>query len=229
MWQYGRAPLNPPFGNTLVVNNPATFADPWATYAGGDPFPIEKPVPSNVTYPLFGSFVNMPLDVKPTQLLQFNVSYERQFATNWLISLAYIGNRTNHLWLGKEINPGIYIPGQSTTSNVNTRRYLYLTNPVAGPVLRRRPHHRRRRDGLVQRARRRAQPPVRRQLEPAVELHLEQVRQRRRPRHRHHQLLSRSERPQHQPRALQLGSPVHVQRVGHLAKRRCREAGSPTR
>ncbi|MCX6551816.1 MAG: TonB-dependent receptor [Acidobacteria bacterium] len=49
MWQYGRAPLNPPFGNTLVVNNPASFTDPWATYAGGDPFPIQKPVSSTVT------------------------------------------------------------------------------------------------------------------------------------------------------------------------------------
>jgi len=132
MWQYGRAPLNPPFGNTLVVNNPATFADPWATYAGGDPFPIEKPVPSDVTYPLFGSFVNMPLDVQPTQLMQWNVSYERQFASNWLISLAYIGNYTNHLWLGKEINPATYIPGQSTTANTNVRRYLYLSNQAQG-------------------------------------------------------------------------------------------------
>jgi hypothetical protein len=74
----------------------------------------------------------MPLNVQPTQLLQFNVSYERQFATNWLISLAYIGNHTNHLWLGKETNPATYIPGQSTTSNTNTRRYLYLSNAAQG-------------------------------------------------------------------------------------------------
>ena len=132
MWQYGRAPLNPPFGNTIVVNNPASFANPWATYAGGNPFPLQKPVPANVTYPQFGSFVNMPLDAKPTQLQQWNVSYERQFAANWLISLAYIGNHTVHLWLGKEINPGIYIPGASTLANVNTRRLLYLSNPSQG-------------------------------------------------------------------------------------------------
>ena len=132
MWQYGRAPLNPPFGNTLVVNNPASFADPWATYAGGNPFPLQKPVPSGVRYPLFGSFVNMPLDAKPTQLQQWNLSYERQFATNWLISLAYIGNHTIHLWLGKELNPGTYVPGASTLANVNTRRLLYLTNPTEG-------------------------------------------------------------------------------------------------
>ncbi len=218
MWQYGRAPLNPPFGNTIVVNNPASFADPWATYAGGDPFPVQMPVPSDVKYPLFGSFVNMPLDVKPTQLRQWNVSYERQFATNWLVSLAYIGNYTAHLWLGKEINPGQYIPGVSTLANTNTRRVLYLSNPAQGQVLRRHPHDRRRRLWGVQRDGHRAEPAVRRQLEPPVELHLEQVHQRRRPRHRHQQLLPGPERPQHESRSLQLGSPVHVQRLRHLAE-----------
>ncbi len=132
MWQYGRAPLNPPFGNTIVVNNPASLADPWATYAGGNPFPLKKPVPPDVSYPQFGSFVNMPLDVKPTQLQQWNLSYERQFATNWLASIAYIGNHTIHLWLGREINPGIYVPGASTLANTNVRRFLYLSNPTEG-------------------------------------------------------------------------------------------------
>lgn len=30
LWQYGRPPLNAPFGNTMQVNNPASFSDPWA-------------------------------------------------------------------------------------------------------------------------------------------------------------------------------------------------------
>jgi hypothetical protein len=132
MWQYGRAPLNPPFGNTIIVNNPASFADPWATYPGGNPFPLKKPVPSDVTYPLFGSFVNMPLDAKPTQLQQWNVSYERQLGAHWLVSVAYIGNHTIHLWLGREINPAIYVPGASTLANTNVRRVLYLANPAQG-------------------------------------------------------------------------------------------------
>lgn len=132
MWQYGRAPLNPPFGNTIIVNNPASFADPWATYPGGDPFPLQKPVPSDVTYPQFGSFVNMPLDARPTQLQQWNLSYERQIGDHWLASIAYVGNHTIHLWLGREINPAVYIPGASTLANTNVRRYLYLANPAEG-------------------------------------------------------------------------------------------------
>ena len=68
MWAVpDRAPLNPPFGNTIVVNNPASFADPWATYAGGDPFPVQKPYRRTSRTRSSGSFVNMPLDVKPTQ------------------------------------------------------------------------------------------------------------------------------------------------------------------
>ena len=41
MWQYGRFPLNPPFGNTITMNNPASFTNPWATYPGGNPFPFD--------------------------------------------------------------------------------------------------------------------------------------------------------------------------------------------
>jgi hypothetical protein len=127
MWQYGRFPLNPPFGNTVTVNNPS-FANPWATTAGGDPFRPGAPQ----SFPLNGSFVNMPLDIKPTRMVQWNVSYERQFWSNWMIGLNYIGNYSTHLWLGRELNPATYIPGASTVGNTNSRRYLVLTNPTEG-------------------------------------------------------------------------------------------------
>ena len=74
----------------------------------------------------------MPLDIDPQRMYQWNVSYERQFWTNWMIGMNYIGNYSTHLWLGKEINPATYIPGASTVANTNTRRYLYLTNPTQG-------------------------------------------------------------------------------------------------
>lgn len=132
MWQYGRYPINPPFGNTIAINNPLSSENPWGTYAGGNPFPLKKPVPSDVTFPQFGSFVNIPLDVKPTYVEQWNISYERQFAKDWLIAVNYVGNHTVHLWLAREMNPAVYIPGASTTSNVNQRRVLYLKNPTEG-------------------------------------------------------------------------------------------------
>jgi hypothetical protein len=60
------------------------------------------------------------------------VAYERQLWKDWLVSATYLGNQTAHLWNGYELNPGVYIPGQSTTANVDARRELNLLNPAQG-------------------------------------------------------------------------------------------------
>jgi hypothetical protein len=132
LWQYGHHMLNPPFGNTVSINNPPTFANPWTGYPGGNPLPVPDPIPSNIAFPQFGTYVNMPVDIKPMDVTQWNVSYQRQFATNWMASATYLGNRTMHIWSGYELNPAIYIPGQSTTTNTNQRRLLNLLNPTEG-------------------------------------------------------------------------------------------------
>jgi hypothetical protein len=92
-------------------------------------------------------YVNMPINPKPTYVGNWNVTYQRQVADNWMVSLSYLGNKTTHLWSGGgEINPAVYIPGQcvagqyglkkagacSSTSNTNARRILNLANPVLG-------------------------------------------------------------------------------------------------
>jgi hypothetical protein len=46
--------------------------------------------------------------------------------------MSYIGNHTTHVWLSRESNAAVYIPGSSTTTNTNQRRPLYLANPVQG-------------------------------------------------------------------------------------------------
>jgi hypothetical protein len=66
------------------------------------------------------------------------VNFEHQFGGNWLFSLSYLGNRTTHLWAGRETNPGVYIPGKcgsancSTTTNMQSRRVLTLANSAQG-------------------------------------------------------------------------------------------------
>jgi hypothetical protein len=132
MWQYSHFPLNPPWGSSITVLNPFSFADPWHGYTGGNPFPTPVPLPANVSFPLFGSYTNLPLHVHPMYMQQWNLSYQRQFGQNWLVSVSYIGNKTTHLWLGTDINHAIYIAGSSTTGNTNQRRQLYLLNPTQG-------------------------------------------------------------------------------------------------
>jgi hypothetical protein len=66
------------------------------------------------------------------QVTQWNLSYERQVLKEILLSATYLGNQTTHLWNGYELNPAVYIPGQSTTANVDARRVLNLQNPAQG-------------------------------------------------------------------------------------------------
>jgi hypothetical protein len=131
LWQYGRHPLNAPFGNTIQVNNPASFSDPWVGYAGGNPFPTPLPPPSDIRFPLQGTYVTMPLEIDPMQVRQWNISYQRQFASSWMVSATYLGNRTSNTWIGRELNPAVYMPG-ATQANQETRRRLYLLNPTEG-------------------------------------------------------------------------------------------------
>jgi Carboxypeptidase regulatory-like domain len=132
LWQYGRHPLNAPYGNTIQVNAPASINDPWAAYPGGNPFPIPTPPPSDVRFPTLGTYVTMPLDLDPMRVTQWNVSYQLQFASSWMASVSYLGNRTANIWIGKELNPAVYIPGASTQANLDARRVLTQINPVEG-------------------------------------------------------------------------------------------------
>ena len=124
-----RKTTNPPYGGSISIPAPAGgFTNPYLTYAGGSPFPPH----GEATFPLAGVYINMPRTTRPTYMAQWNATYQRQFAGNWLASVSYLGNKTTHIWVGSEVNPAIYIPGASTTGNTNQRRLLYRQNPVAG-------------------------------------------------------------------------------------------------
>jgi hypothetical protein len=135
LWQYGHHMLNAPFGNTVTIPNPPSFANPFTGFPGGNPLPVPDPIPSTVAFPSFGTYVTMPVDIRPMDTTQWNVSYQRQFATNWMASATYLGNRTRHIWSGHEMNPAVYVLGQSTTGNINQRRLFHQLNPAAAPLI----------------------------------------------------------------------------------------------
>ena len=139
-WFNERETTNPPFGNDIDVGSTGTLSNPWAGYAGGNPFPQH----GNLFFPSEGVYVNMPINPKPTYVAQWNVTYQRQFAGGWLASASYLGNDTAHLWITEEIDPAEYLGTGactingvayrtcSTTANTNERRLLYLTDPTLG-------------------------------------------------------------------------------------------------
>jgi hypothetical protein len=121
---------NPPYASSITLNN-VSFSNPYANYVSptgkpGDPFP------GAAIFPTAGNFMSVPPDVKPTYMMQWNLSYQRQLGKDWLVTANYLGNRTNHLWGSQEINPALYTGPSASTSNTNQRRVLYLLNPSQG-------------------------------------------------------------------------------------------------
>ena len=119
-----------PWGNTITITNlPAGWDDPYAAYPGGNPIPI---VPSpTMTFPQNAAYTTFPLDMPATNMDQWNVSYQHQLGSRWMVSANYVSSRGRRLPIGDHLNPAIFGPG-ATTANTNQRRVLSLQNPSQG-------------------------------------------------------------------------------------------------
>jgi Carboxypeptidase regulatory-like domain len=126
--------IAPPWANGLTLTAPAGgFANPFAGYPGGDPFPNPYPPAKNAPFNLGGTYVNLPLNLHHPYMQQWNLSLQRQLGNDWVVTADYLGNRGVHLRAGTEYNPAIYIPGKSTIANTQTRRMLTQRNSTTGP------------------------------------------------------------------------------------------------
>ena len=131
-----------PWGSVVNLNSPAGgLTNPWQGYPGGNPFPLPYPPARNAVFPPQSSFYDYPLDSRPMYVNQWNLSYQLQLTSNWLLAADYVGNKSTHIWTGEDINPAVFIPGTcdgapcSSTNNYSQRRYLSLFNPVAGSLI----------------------------------------------------------------------------------------------
>jgi hypothetical protein len=128
----GQAQMAPWGNSSTVTNMPQGWDNPWVAVPGGDPIPAALNGPDkNSTFPLASNYTTFPLDLPATSTDQWNVSYQRQLAANWMASVNYLGNFINHVWWSDQINPAIYGPGASL-ANLNQRRVLFQQNPAEG-------------------------------------------------------------------------------------------------
>ena len=118
-----RLTTNPPYASSVTLTN-VPFSNPYLNYPGGNPFP------GAAIFPTGGTYVSIPPNVRPTYMMQWNLSYQRQLAKDWLVTANYIGNRTAHILGSYDVNPAVYIPG--STASTNNRRLLFLQNPALG-------------------------------------------------------------------------------------------------
>ncbi|HEY9142161.1 MAG TPA: carboxypeptidase regulatory-like domain-containing protein [Bryobacteraceae bacterium] len=122
---------NSPYVSSLTLSS-GQFSNPFGSYTSngvtGDPFP------GNIVFPAAGTYISVPPDVKPTYVMQWNLSYQRQLAPDWLVTANYLGNASRHIWGSVDINYSIDVPVNgvaASTSNTAQRRLLYLMNPAS--------------------------------------------------------------------------------------------------
>jgi Carboxypeptidase regulatory-like domain/TonB dependent receptor-like, beta-barrel len=128
-----------PWASVISINDPTGgFGNPYADYPGGNPFPSPSPPPADAVFPLGAQFIDLPLSIQVPYQQQWNLSVQKQIGANWLLSATYLGSKSTHRWVNKQLDPAVYIPGTcdgspcSTTGNTQARRVLSLANPEEG-------------------------------------------------------------------------------------------------
>ena len=116
---FSQLQIAPPFSFFPFVSLPNNLADP---YNGTGPFqPGLLSVPfSDIPFPIQYNVVNQHLKTPSAQ--QYNATVQRQIAPGWLAQVAYVGTAGVHLPNTQDLNQAVYIPGQSTPNNIESRR-----------------------------------------------------------------------------------------------------------
>lgn len=133
-----------PWGGRVTLTSPAGgLASPWQSFTGGNPYPYS--VTPNVVFTPAGQFMTTPYNLPSPTTYSWNLSIQKQIATDWVVSVTYIGSRVQHLYINQAINYGQIVPGPAVAAgcaptaldcnalaNVQARRVLSLLNPAAG-------------------------------------------------------------------------------------------------
>jgi len=118
----GQFAIYQPFTRIIDINAPASTANPWANFSGGNPHPYtpnkNSPFDNEITGLSYGP------NFKELNMQQWNVNIQREFARDWLVTVGYVGSKGTNIPYLRDINQAIYIPGASTAANINQRRPL---------------------------------------------------------------------------------------------------------
>jgi hypothetical protein len=113
-----------PFSPTITLNG-VDLQDPYGSSGVRNPFPPFAPVDLNpdvpFSFPMPYAYFQENWGVGYSQA--WNLTVEQQFAADWLLRLAYVGNKGTHLQTFRERNAAVYAPG-ATVANTNARRPL---------------------------------------------------------------------------------------------------------
>jgi hypothetical protein len=113
-----------PFAGTFSLQDLA-FEDPYGSKGLANPFPANfgprVPGPEFVFAPINDIRAYFTPDYRIPQLITWSLRLERQFAKDWVTSVAYLGNKGTFVQVTLDENPAIYSPG-ATVGNTQQRR-----------------------------------------------------------------------------------------------------------
>jgi Carboxypeptidase regulatory-like domain len=112
-----------PFSVTVALTQPkGPFSNPYLGIS--NPFPAPFPAPSNVIFPTpvqaFSYDPSGNFQVPATY--SWNLTVEQKLTNRLASRIAYVGSHASHVLTNPEINPSIYVPGSSLSTN---QRRLY--------------------------------------------------------------------------------------------------------
>ena len=122
----------PPFAPIVNLTD-VNFTDPYGSAGVANPFPAEfgpsNPGPT-ATFPQDISFTQIfSKNFRLPQVLTYNLTLERGLGASWVVRAAYMGSDGHRLGgTGDQeagllqLNPSIYVPGNSTEANAQQRR-----------------------------------------------------------------------------------------------------------
>jgi hypothetical protein len=121
---------NQPFIVDITLNGTQNMINPWASYGGG-PYPYTLDAKSPIfTYPISQDYLGGNSGTPYVQ--QYNFAIQQQLSGAMTLQVAYVGNTSRKLYLQRDANAPVYVPGASTAANVNARR-PYMPG-VFGPI-----------------------------------------------------------------------------------------------
>ncbi|MBI3683769.1 MAG: carboxypeptidase regulatory-like domain-containing protein [Acidobacteria bacterium] len=112
-----------PFSPTISLNG-VDMQDPYGSSAVRNPFPPFAPIDLankdiDFSFPMPYAWFSPAWGAGYSQA--WNLTIERQLRQNWLLRLAYVGNKGTHLQSFRERNAAVYGPS-ATVGNTNARR-----------------------------------------------------------------------------------------------------------
>jgi hypothetical protein len=121
---YQRTDAMQPVDLYLSIPAPPAWDNIYEGYPGGTPFPRGHiPTSQFSSYkfllPVSGGVLDPASKVNYTQT--YNLTVEQQLGNKMAFSLAYVGNRSNHIMGSRQFNPAVFGPG-ATVGNENSRR-----------------------------------------------------------------------------------------------------------